>query len=152
MESPFDFSEASIKEEMVIIPESLPHPGKYVLREPTADTTVKYRNHKARHLAFLPGGKLARIENPGDIEPMLVSWCLFQTNDDGSVKIASSGSPVTVAESTIRKWPSPIIRKMFDWIKEVGQLDEPDDTEESLTTQIDKLTRKREELRQVKNE
>lgn len=148
----FDFTAHEVPQELVIIPNHLPHPGKYLLVQPTEGTAVKYRNQKAKGLTFV-GNNLAKVENPGDIEPLLVSWCLFQVEENSEppkVKTTKSGLPVEVSISTIHKWPAPIIRQMFDWVKKVGQLDEKE-TEESLNKKIKELQDQLEELKKEKN-
>jgi len=89
----------------------------YVLREASGDAGCKYRNALLA-CTTLTDGKPSRIEGMADVEPLLVSLCLF----------TQGGRPVTVPK--VRSWPSRVVKALFEKIKEISDLDEEEEDEE----------------------
>jgi hypothetical protein len=83
----------------------------FQLREATSDGAAKFRN-AAAGTARITDGKVSGVGNVGDLEPLLVSLCLF----DGD------GKPVPL--SVVRQWPGRVVRKLFDKAKTISGLDE----------------------------
>ena len=102
----------------------------YRLKEPTADVAAKYRSASARCARFSEG-KMQSIDGVGDIEPYLVSMCLFEVLPGGNLK--------QVPIPTVRSWKASIIRPLFDKAKEMGLLEEEKDTPKSLKKKITEL-------------
>ncbi len=115
-----DFSDLSPQEEQVIIATN-----KCVIREASADAVIKYRR------AILRAGKLQTDPVTGedkfvtdggiaDAEPVLVAACLF-FSEDGTVPRGQGGLPdksQLVPEEIIRAWPSHVMTRLFNWIKQ----------------------------------
>jgi len=81
-----DFSDITFQEVPVQIGDK-----NYTLREATGDAACLYRNAMLRCTKLGPEGKPETVVGMGDVEPYLVSLCLFN----------EGGQPVTVA--TVRK-------------------------------------------------
>lgn len=104
--SPFDFTTSRLERPVTIDGKS------YILREASEEEARKFRSAAAK-TARLNDGELVGVEGVGDMQSYLVSLCLFSED-----KV----TPVPIA--VIRQWPTRIVRPMFDWIKEVSQLEE----------------------------
>src|SRR4051812_878860 len=74
----------------------------YVLREPSEDIACKYRNALLKATKLGSDGKPTSLEGLADIEPQLVSWCLFEVTNPGGDDQAKLVKPVPV--SVIRGW------------------------------------------------
>lgn len=85
----------------------------YVLKEADGEATCAYRNAVFKATELGPDGTPVRIRNMADVEPLLVSLCLF--NEDGR----------RIDQNFIRKWPNRIQKALYDKVKEISQLDEP---------------------------
>lgn len=119
----------------------------YVLCEADGDAGAKYRSAAARS-ARLNDGKVVGVEGIGDIEPLLVSKCLYDTDDKGNLRVDDDDKPIKkylVPEGTIRSWPDRVQKALFNKIKEISGLDETD-TLEKLDKQITNLQKKRQKL------
>ncbi len=125
-----------------ILPQEVPvRIGKkdYVLREPMGDVAAKYRN-AVTNCTKMEDGNVVGLRGFGDIQPYLVSLCLFEVLADGTVK------NVSVALADVRGWPNRIISDLFDRAEAMGGL-EPKQDEAALAKQIAKLQRKLDKLR-----
>jgi hypothetical protein len=109
---------------------------KYVLKEASSDATCKWRNSGLQG-AQVRDGKVSSLGNVADLEPLLVSLCLFDVTDGGE-------KPVPL--KTVREWPYKVVSALFNRARDISGLAEEEDTEESLTKRIDELTAKRERL------
>lgn len=103
----------------VEIPVSIPNKDgvkeDYILQEASGDAACKYRNAMLACTQLGPEGKPSQIRGMADIEPLLVSLCLF----------TSERKPVQLG--IIRSWPNRVQKKLFDKIKEISDLDESED-------------------------
>ena len=79
--------------------------------------------------------------DPGGVQSLLVSRCLYSYKEDGEI----SG---LVPRSQIRKWPSRIVRPLFDKAMEISELEEEEETVESLEKQIARLSQRLKRLRE----
>lgn len=120
-----NFDDISLKE----IPVSIER-KKYVLREATGDTACRYRNAVLHCTELGPEGSPATIKGLADVEPFLVSLCLFETCLDERGNPTSERS---VPVSVIRKWPSRVQKALFERAKEISELSEEEEDLESLT-------------------
>jgi hypothetical protein len=109
----------------------------YTLREANGDAAVAYRNASLRGMT-LEDGKVKKLDGIASVEPLLVSMCLFFIDDDGVEK--------NVDELTVRSWPGRVVKAIFNKAKEISELDEEEDTVESLDKQIEALEKKKEKL------
>jgi len=72
----------------------------YVLREVDGEAAVVYDDALAACRVY-ENGRLIRVNNPGRLEPLLVSLTLF----DGGVR---------VPEATVRRWPARVQRALYE--------------------------------------
>lgn len=92
---------------------------QYVLREANGDAAVKYRNAMLACTQISQDSKAVSIRGMADLEPFLVSLCLFD----------AQGKSVTKNE--ILSWPSRVQKALFARAKTISGLNE-EDTVESL--------------------
>lgn len=104
--SPMNFDEEDIAIPVRIRGET------YELREASGEAGCNFRNEIARRVTLGPEGKPQRIGNLADVEPKLISACLF--DKDGK----------NVPEKTVRSWPNRIQKALFKRIQEISDLDE----------------------------
>jgi hypothetical protein len=103
---------------------------QYVLREADEAAAVAYRNAVMKAVRMTEGGPTT-LDGAADVEPLLVSRCLFTANEAGGL------TPVPLA--VIRTWPSRIVKPLFARAKAISELEEGEDTAEQLQAKIDKL-------------
>jgi hypothetical protein len=113
---------------------------RFILRECDEETAVKYRNMQSKATRFSKDGSLVAVEGLADTEPFLVARCLFEEGKD---------KPIGDMElkKLIRR--PRIVRKLFDKIKEMSQLEEAD--EATLRKQMDLCQRRLAEIEEAKN-
>lgn len=114
---------------------------RYVLREATGDAACKYKNAQMACAKFNADGKPAGVGNMADTEPLLVSLCLFEVDDQGQPLKTS------VPLQTVRGWPARIQKALFEKVQAISQL-EIKETKETLTEKIDRM---REQLGRLEN-
>lgn len=107
--------------------------ASYTLREATGDAACKYQNAQSAAYEYGPDGSIRSIRGMADVEPLLVSLCLF---DD-------RGNPV--GQDVVRGWKAPIQRTLYQRAKEISELDR-DETIDSLDKQIARLQARRDKL------
>ena len=90
----------------------------YVLREASGDAAAKWRNAMFAGAKLGANGKPESVHNMADTEPLLVSLCLFD---------AENNKPVSL--QTVRSWPSRIITPLFNKAVEISDLGEDDESE-----------------------
>jgi hypothetical protein len=112
----------------------------YVLCEATGDVAVKFANRKLENIQLGPGGKPQSVKGMGDVEPFLVSLCLFEAGSDGK---ADKTKPVKATD--IRKFSSKTMSALFAKAKEISEIDQPT-TVEDIDKQIVELNKQRAEL------
>lgn len=117
---------------------------KYVLREASEGAACQFRNAITK-AAKMADGKVVGIENIGDVEPLLVSLCLFEVLPDGGTK--NIGVPIQV----VRGWPARVVKQLFAKAKEISELDEAAETEEAIEQQIARLQERLNAMRLPKN-
>lgn len=86
----------------------------YTLVEPSEDAACRWRN-LATSKAKMQDGKVVGMDGIADVQPYLVSLCLFEETDKGRVAV-----PLSV----IRGWPARVVKVLFERAKELGDLDE----------------------------
>lgn len=117
---------------------------KHVLCEADGAVAEKYKNAILNGVT-LSDGKATSLKNMASVESLLVSLCLYRI--DGETRIR-------VGVERIQTWPSRIKKDLFDKIKQISELDEEEETEESLVKQIADLQAKLEKVKEssAKNE
>lgn len=108
---------------------------QYWLKEASEAAAVAYRNATAAAVKMVEG-EVSGLGAVGDVEPLLVSYCLWKDTPQGR-------QPVPV--SVVRGWPAKVVKALFARVKEISELDEPD-TLEQVDKQIARLQKKRERM------
>lgn len=114
------------------VPVTLNNAGKrehYCLREATGEAACKWQNKIFASAKIGADGKPTSIGNVADIEPYLLSLCLFPYKPDGS---GTADKPVT--ESVIRSWPSNVTSALYDKCLTISGLKKKEDKQTLLTT------------------
>lgn len=93
---------------------------QYVLKEASGKAAGIYRNACMAAITIGPNGKATAMKNLADVEPLLVSLCLFDSNN--------KAVPIT----TISGWPSRIQKALFEKAKEISELSETTDEKKLL--------------------
>lgn len=123
--------------------------SQYVLKEPDAGAVAAWEAEKLRGATLTEGGGF-QLGNVAAASLILVSRCLYgvKTGQDGKPVINPDGSPVLypVTLAFVQGIAGHAARKMFDKLVEVGQLRTADETPESLTAEIQKLSERRSKL------
>ena len=107
---PIRFDSFALHEEPVFLGDK-----KFVLREASSGAATRYRNALLDCATMGPEGKPSKLSGMASVEPLLVSLCLFEED----------GKPVPLAE--IERWPSKIVKRLFNRVKDVSDLDEAED-------------------------
>lgn len=105
------FDDLSLAERAVVI-----GGVQHTLSEATEGVACHYRNAVMRS-AKMSDGKVVGTEGVADVQPLLVSLCLKD----------ATGKPVPLP--TVKSWPSRVVKPMYDWIREVSQLEEGESAE-----------------------
>lgn len=108
----------------------------YVLRETSGDAAVKYDNARLACYEY-QDGKLVRVHDLANLEPMLVSLCLFMV--DGVTP---------VSDATIRVWPARVQKALYTRAREISGMNEP---VTSIEKQIELLQKQLEEAKELEN-
>lgn len=98
----------------------------YVLCEADEEAAAVFRNGSIRGAPVDDGEVVGLPTDLGSQQSLLVSRCLHHTD--------SSGEKTTqlVDQRVLRKWPSRVIKPIFEKAKEISELGEDDDTMENL--------------------
>jgi hypothetical protein len=113
---------------------------KYVLREASGGAAVRYRSASARCLR-MNDGKLSAMEGIGELEPLLISMCLFEVTERGSVSMDTPQG-----RTLINSWPSRVHRALYEKAKEISPGLEEKETTETIQRRVQRDTKKLEEL------
>ena len=99
----------------------------YTRKEADGNAAIQYRNRIMEAIRPSAEGQPTAYKGFAEVEPMLVSLCLF--NGDGQ----------TVPLSTIKSWPSRIQKALFNKIKAISDLDESGESETVKNEQSDTM-------------
>jgi hypothetical protein len=99
---------------------------EYVLRETSGDAAVKYDNARLEGYEY-QDGKLTRVRGIANLEPLLVSLCLFGASGEN------------VPEETVRSWPARVQGALYARAREISGMNEAAQTPASLEKQIEVL-------------
>jgi len=88
---------------------------KYLLREASEDAACQYRNAAMRGAKMTDG--TVTLGGAADVEPLLVSLCLFEMDASGAV---IRNVPLV----TVKNWPARVVKPLFNKVKEMSSLDE----------------------------
>lgn len=108
----------------------------YVLREISGGDAAKFRNQALKYARYDPSGRITQAGDIGNLEPFLVSLCLWKLEPDGKKE--------RVPEIVVRGWKASIVSALFARAKAISRLDEDreEETVDSVTKKIDELQRK----------
>lgn len=121
---------------LVVMLKQVPH----LLVEPSESDVCRWRNAQIRE-AKMVNGKVAGIGNVADTEPLLVHYCLFQilkpelVEVDGETGNRAYNGPRDgnhirqVPLATIRGWTGRLVGKLFEAVKELGELNDKESPE-----------------------
>lgn len=98
----------------------------FVLREASGEAAVKYTNAKLKRLTLGSDGKPSTFQGMGDLEPYLVSLCLFTAKRE---RPELNNQPLHEVE--IRSWPHKVQKKLFEVAKQISEIDQ-DQSKEDL--------------------
>jgi hypothetical protein len=107
----------------------------YILTDADEDTAVKFRNHGLRS-AKMSEGSVVGVTGGAEVELILVAGCLFKINP----KV--TGGRERVQPDDLKKWPSRVIKPLFEKAKEISELNEATDLP-SIDRQIERLQKLR---------
>lgn len=88
----------------------------YTLREATGDVASDYINARYKRVTYSADGRSRKLGDMGDLQPLLVSGCLY--DEDGE----------QVDEDLIRSWPARVQRTLFERATEISQIDADNNT------------------------
>lgn len=100
---------------------------KYILKEASIEAHRLYTNKAVGSTKLSKDGTVTSIVGAADIQPYLVSLCLFYEGGDGKHH--------PVSEQVIKSWPSRVGKKLFQAIKQISDFKDEDDSRESLLRQ-----------------
>lgn len=106
-----DFSDLTRKEIKVLIQDET-----FYLQEATGAVAKRFDNLRLSKITFVDG-KPTAFSGVADLEPMLVSMCLFREKD---------GKRIPVDQKEIESWPARIQQTLFVKAKEISGLDKPE--------------------------
>lgn len=111
MSESFDFSGFQLIDIEVKGPDG--HP--YILREATGAVAKQFKNAQMSCTQFSADGKMAGVKGAADLEPLLVSKCLYRMMPDGTV-----GG--TIDQRELEKWPAKVVSRLFEKAKKISGL------------------------------
>lgn len=124
--------------------------ARYILREADGDTACRYQNANLERVQYSNDGKLVNIRGGADVQPFLISLCLFETDEKGEVRVSDhTKKEMRVSIETIRKWPNPVMRRLFNWVKENSDLGEEEETVEKLRKKLEEAEKKEAEKKEA---
>ncbi len=120
----------------------------YLVTEADTAAVTAYRNACMR-ATKLSDGKVSGMEGMANADPLLVSLCTFETDSKGNPSIDAIGRPLRVPLMVVDTWPGRVTKTLYNWIKEVSEIEDLDD-EEALDKEIERLNKKKTELKERK--
>jgi hypothetical protein len=99
---------------------------KYRLREASGATAIKWRNAMTKGLKMVDG-KLSGIEGVGDLDLLLLTLCLFEVKDDGTLGAAISNQ----AAGSIKY---SVFKKLVAEAKRISDLEEGESPQRTALT------------------
>jgi hypothetical protein len=109
---------------------------QYILREASEDQARQFKNAGMRAARF-EKGEVTGIEAGGDMQSLLISFCLFEIS--GPTPKHRDGK-VPVSLSVIRQIPHSITKPLFKRCLEISDLEEKkEETKDSLLKKMDDL-------------
>jgi len=123
----FDFSSLEIQE----VPVRGPDGKDYVLREANGGAAKKYNDARTGGIKF-KDGSAESVSGMGGLEPLLVSLCLYRTNDDDGNILPKAIPMATKLPYIEREFPYQVIKVLHDKAREISNLSEGNPYGDSL--------------------
>lgn len=116
----------------------------YILREPSEDAVKTFRNHTFKHLETKDGKVVGAKDGFADNQVILVSKCLYEADAEENLPLKNNlpDSSKLVSIANLNQWPNRIVEKLFEKAKEIGGLNEEEETIDSIREEIAKLNKK----------
>ncbi len=122
----------------------IPIRGKqYYVHEPLSKDIISIRNARQAMMKFDGEGKAIGIGNVYDLDLTLVQKCTYRPDDNGNLKTVSLSDGTVVPDeqmrvdpNVVRNWTNDIQSKLHKLISKMGNLDEEEETIESLEMKI----------------
>ena len=99
----------------------------YVIREATGAIAGTYRDAQLACARFETKGQPASVKGLSEVEPLLVSLCLFDSENKNVLK------------TTVKSWPSRVQKALFEKIKKISELDEAEEDEETVKNEQESM-------------
>lgn len=135
-----------------LLPIEMPvrHKGKqYILREADGEAAVLWRNANMAGSKMDVATKVVTLGgNTADVQPLLVSLCLYEADGSGKLRLNKEGDPdkrFLVSLKVVKSWPERVVKSLFEHAKEISDLNEVQ-TKESIDEKILKLQGQREAM------
>jgi hypothetical protein len=145
----FDFSDLTPIE----IPVTLPGGRKCILREGSAADGKAYQNFQARLSKVDPETKTASIVgNAGELESLLVSKCLYECDQGGSLRRLDNGLPdprFLLPMKDILALPNAVVSKLYAKALRISGFEQAE-TEEALVKRLRDTQEKLEALQRAR--
>lgn len=117
-----------------------------VLREVDEDGYTKYRNKIIAATRFGKDGKPTSVDGVANADPVLLSCCLFEKYQVGT---ETKLRPIPLVE--ILKWKSKIVRPLVEKAKEISDIKETAEEEETVESLETKIADLQERLNTLRN-
>jgi hypothetical protein len=101
----------------------------YILREADGEVSTIFQNAQIEGTTFNSAGETLSVKGLANIQPILVSLCLYTTDD----------IPIRVPINKVKSWPSRTVKLLFERAKEISLLNEQEETLETLKEKLEKL-------------
>lgn len=122
---------------------------KYVLREADEEAATEFRNARLKGATLKDGEAVGLPDDIAGVQSLLLSRCTFRCDEEGK----PFSSPVS--RDGIKKWPSRIVKPLFEKVKEISELNEDEGTLKDLLKQRKELDERIAEMQEedaAKNE
>lgn len=93
---------------------------RYLLVEANSETATVYRSLILKS-ASMKEGRVEGMQGVAEAEPYLVSSCLFKIVVKDNVEVREA-----VKLATVKKWPSRVVKPLFNKLMEISDLRESD--------------------------
>jgi hypothetical protein len=101
---------------------------QFVLREASGASATKHRGLSIASLRFGKHGRAETIAaSLADAEPILISECLYEADENGKVRSLANGDPdpkFLVPLKVIQSWPAKVTRAIYERLKVMSDLGE----------------------------
>lgn len=100
---------------------------QYILREADEGAACAYRNAIINSARTNDQGKVIGHDGLADVEPLLVSLCLYRANGEGKMALTKEGAPdrsYLLGMAGVKALPSRVVKPLFERAKQISGLDD----------------------------